>query len=270
MSMPPRVCRNVDCGKSYTPHNPFQRYCCKECFERVRALKKREYNKRYYRTESRRANLREYYSRDDVKAHRREVGAAWVAANKEKVLESRAKYKASAKGVLADLRYKSGLAYKASRHRKDVRRRFRKHNNGELAYDRDIHLSELVRRSGSAACSLCGVTCDHTSSDWRVHPTVDHIKPLISGGTHTWDNVRLLCLGCNSAKSADDLRGYASALAQQLLTQTPESMRRSELIKIKHSNPTLHALVLQRMDEMRNQAALQGREMVLQQMGQGG
>ena len=66
------------------------------------------------------------------------------------------------------------------------------------------------------------------------------------------------------------MRGYANALAQQLLTQTPESMRRSELIKIKHSNPTLHALVLQRMDEIRNQAALQGREMVLQQMGQGG
>lgn len=67
-----------------------------------------------------------------------------------------------------------------------------------------------------------------------------------------------------------DVYAQAGALAQQLLTQTPESMRRSELIKIKHSNPTLHALVLQRMDEIRNQAALQGREMVLQQMGQGG
>ena len=62
----------------------------------------------------------------------------------------------------------------------------------------------------------------------------------------------------------------AGALAQQLLTQTPESMRRGELIKIKHSNPTLHALVIQRMDEMRNQAALQGRDMVLQQQAQGG
>ena len=67
-----------------------------------------------------------------------------------------------------------------------------------------------------------------------------------------------------------DVYEQAGALAQQLLTQTPESMRRSELIKIKHSNPTLHALVLQRMDEMRNQAALQGRDMVLQQQAQGG
>ena len=67
-----------------------------------------------------------------------------------------------------------------------------------------------------------------------------------------------------------DVYEQAGALAQQLLTQTPESMRRSQLIKIKHSNPTLHALVIQRMDEMRNQAALQGRDMVLQQQAQGG
>jgi len=67
-----------------------------------------------------------------------------------------------------------------------------------------------------------------------------------------------------------DLTSQAQALAQQLLTQVPESMRRGELIKIKHSNPTLHALVIQSMDEMRNQAASQGQAMVLQQMGQGG
>ena len=64
-----------------------------------------------------------------------------------------------------------------------------------------------------------------------------------------------------------DVYEQAGALAQQLLTQVPDSMRRSELIRIKHSNPTLHALVIQRMEEMRNQAALQGRDMVLQQGG---
>lgn len=63
-----------------------------------------------------------------------------------------------------------------------------------------------------------------------------------------------------------DVYAQAGALAQQLLTQTPESMRRSELIKIKHSNPTLHALVLQRMEDMRTQAEAQGRA----QLSQGG
>lgn len=56
-----------------------------------------------------------------------------------------------------------------------------------------------------------------------------------------------------------DVSEQAKQLAQQLLTQTPATMRRAELIKIKHSNPTLHALVIQNMDEMRQQAAAMGR-----------
>lgn len=56
-----------------------------------------------------------------------------------------------------------------------------------------------------------------------------------------------------------DVYEQSKAIAQQLLTQTPATMRRKALIDIKHSNPTLHALVLQNMDEMRSQAAAQGR-----------
>ncbi len=29
---------------------------------------------------------------------------------------------------------------------------------------------------------------------------VDHIVPLALGGTHTWNNVQLLCRACNGAK----------------------------------------------------------------------
>ena len=67
-----------------------------------------------------------------------------------------------------------------------------------------------------------------------------------------------------------DVTEQAKALAQQLLTQTPETMRRGELIKIKHSNPTLHALVLQNLSEMRQQMASAGGAQMLQQMQQGG
>lgn len=62
-----------------------------------------------------------------------------------------------------------------------------------------------------------------------------------------------------------DVYEQAKALAQQLLLQTPETMRRGELIKIKHSNPTLHALVLQSMDEMRQDMARQGQAAMMQQ-----
>lgn len=65
-----------------------------------------------------------------------------------------------------------------------------------------------------------------------------------------------------------DVYEQAGALAQQLLLQTPETMRRGELIKIKQSNPTLHALVLQRMDEMRRDMAREGQAMVMEQAKQ--
>ena len=65
-----------------------------------------------------------------------------------------------------------------------------------------------------------------------------------------------------------DVHEQAQALAHQLLTQTPETMRRGELIKIKHSNPTLHALVLQAMNEMRQQMAREGQAMMMEQAKQ--
>lgn len=69
-----------------------------------------------------------------------------------------------------------------------------------------------------------------------------------------------------------DVYEQGKALAQQLLFQTPETMRRGELIKIKHSNPTLHAIVTQEMDNLRQDMARQGQAQMMMQMqaqGQG-
>lgn len=63
-----------------------------------------------------------------------------------------------------------------------------------------------------------------------------------------------------------DVWEQAGEIANQLLTQTPATLRRGQLVKIKHSNPTLHAMVIQRMDELRQQAAAQG----VAQLEQGG
>ena len=63
----------------------------------------------------------------------------------------------------------------------------------------------------------------------------------------------------------DDVRTQAQDLAYQLVVQVPESQRRSQLLKIKQTNPTLHALTLQAMNELRQSMASQGQAMVLQQ-----
>lgn len=67
-----------------------------------------------------------------------------------------------------------------------------------------------------------------------------------------------------------DVYERGKQIAYQLVIQTPESMRRGELIKIKQSNPTLHAIVLQEMDVLRQDMARQGQAMMMQQAQQGG
>lgn len=62
-----------------------------------------------------------------------------------------------------------------------------------------------------------------------------------------------------------DVRDHARELAYALVVQTPETLRRGELIKIKNSNPTLHALVIQEMDTLRQDMARQGQAVMIEQ-----
>ena len=72
-----------------------------------------------------------------------------------------------------------------------------------------ISWKELIKRDGTK-CAICGENVDPEDT-WekngrlcfgRKYPTVDHIIPLIHGGTDTLDNVQLLCKHCNSVKGA--------------------------------------------------------------------
>ena len=74
--------------------------------------------------------------------------------------------------------------------------------------------------------------------------------------------------GGEAGATPGDIHEQAKQTAQQLLLNTPESLRRGELIKIKHSNPTLHALVIQYMDEMRQEMQRQGGAQMMQQAKQ--
>ncbi len=54
---------------------------------------------------------------------------------------------------------------------------------------------ELVKKYGNA-CACCG----------RItHLTVDHVKPLVHGGTNTIDNVQPLCIRCNVLKGKREI-----------------------------------------------------------------
>ena len=69
--------------------------------------------------------------------------------------------------------------------------------------------------------------------------------------------------------SPQEMMQKAQILAQQILT-LPESQKDSQLIQLKKSQPTLHAIVKSNMESMRQQARTAGGAMMMAQQGMGG
>ena len=74
--------------------------------------------------------------------------------------------------------------------------------------DTDITLPLLFKRD-KGICKICGGLCDYKDLENRggviivgdSYPSIDHIKPISKGGSHTWDNVQLAHKLCNSVKA---------------------------------------------------------------------
>lgn len=85
-------------------------------------------------------------------------------------------------------------ARKADNYRKE--KRLSKNGKPDLS----ITLPKLYIRD-NGTCQICGnklsFEVDTNSNDY---PSIDHIKPISKGGLHRWNNVQLLCRGCNTLK----------------------------------------------------------------------
>jgi len=75
--------------------------------------------------------------------------------------------------------------------------------------EEDIDLSITIgrlRKRDNDICQICGKPVDDTDIEnghaHSLYPTLDHIIPLSKGGSHTWANVQLAHMGCNSGKCA--------------------------------------------------------------------
>ena len=90
-------------------------------------------------------------------------------------------------------------------------------NNGTI--DKGITLDKLILRDNNT-CYICGSLCDKEDYYYidkyfvagDLYPSIDHIKPLAKGGTHTWENIKLAHKHCNSLKGDKNLervRTYA-------------------------------------------------------------
>lgn len=91
----------------------------------------------------------------------------------------------------------------------NIRHRLKRYGTNNRPRDH-ITLDAVIKRD-NGICYICG--CKTSKADsWRdasghficgsTYPTRDHVIPIAKGGTHTWDNVRLACMKCNSAKGA--------------------------------------------------------------------
>lgn len=89
--------------------------------------------------------------------------------------------------------------------RKDTRTKRAKKNGN---YDKSITLAKVYKHD-HGVCYICGkhliLNDDYNRSD---APTIEHVVPICKGGTHTWNNVRLACRACNTAKGTKSLKEY--------------------------------------------------------------
>ena len=81
-----------------------------------------------------------------------------------------------------------------------IRRRCKKYG---VTYVPGITRDKVIERDNNI-CQICGKPCDSQDLSWGnsgpLFPTIDHIRPLAKGGSHTWDNVQLAHGICNSYK----------------------------------------------------------------------
>lgn len=82
--------------------------------------------------------------------------------------------------------------------RKEVVRRANVIANGVV--DWDISILSLTERDGEQ-CYICSELMDYeadTNDDF--YPSIEHVKPIAKGGTHSWNNVKLAHRKCNYEK----------------------------------------------------------------------
>jgi len=106
----------------------------------------------------------------------------------------------SAKCRDASLKERAKLSHKGRRD--NHRHRAAKYG---CEYDPSVTLKRLIKRDG-LRCAICGEMCDQNDHSWSeysgpMYPSIDHIVPMSKGGGHTWSNVQVAHIICNSHKS---------------------------------------------------------------------
>lgn len=172
----PKIC-DV-CGSEFVPNGSTHRRCSKECKKAGKAA----YGAAHYKANRDKILARSAARYEANRDKRREQMAAHLEANRERYKEYYAEY------------------YKANKVQHRRHRQLRRARLKNVACDPTVCKTELHIRSGGR-CNACGVMTDLDGPDSPTKAHLDHIIPLAHTGTHTWDNVQILCRSCNLSKS---------------------------------------------------------------------
>lgn len=150
---------------------------CKECFK--------ESNKRYY-SSNREKLLNDQRDKAEEIAQRK---AAWFQNNKDRVRVNSYKWRSKNKDRVS--------GYSGTRRAKILEATV----DGSLPSEyRKIILSEF-----GETCMRPNCTKEITAGNPL---TIDHVVPFSLGGTHSMDNMQVLCKSCNSAKGGRSCADY--------------------------------------------------------------
>lgn len=97
---------------------------------------------------------------------------------------------------------------------------------GRIYFNSNWIRRAVVNRRG-AACAICGEKLSSpvkpSGPDYPLYDLIDidHIVPLVEGGTDHADNLQVLCKPCHKTKSAADARRRSKCLHMELPVATP-------------------------------------------------
>jgi len=195
-----KLCRtcNLEKGAEDFRHN---RRVCKRC----ESLKSYERNK--LNPEKTRLNIKKWETnnKEKVKKFKKEC----YLRNYDKVFETHHKWEIANKDKVRQYTKRTNIkniekikAYRKTDQRKATITNY-KHKIRAIIKETDIDAKWLYNlKSNSDKCSLCNVELI-TGGNYPNTKHIDHIIPLNIGGTHTKDNVRIICRDCNLSRPKD-------------------------------------------------------------------
>ena len=201
------------CGKEYSPKSKDRnKYCSRECFfewrrehpkekpPKEKCVKERTvYNKmcEHCGVAFNTVYVQKKYCRDECKIqatvirHPSKQKTIWYKACQE----CGQQFETTIKRQLYCCAECTG---KHHNRKKEITRRIRSKANGDIEWS--ISLDKIYKRD-NGICHICGTKVDMMAdTNSNEYGSLDHIKPISKGGTHTWDNVKLAHRGCNTIK----------------------------------------------------------------------